>query len=75
MIKKAEVPKIRFHDLRHSHATIMLQLGEHPKVVSERLGHSSTHVTMETYSHVLPSIQASAAKKFSQALKGKRNSV
>lgn len=75
MIKLTGVPKVRFHDLRHSHATIMLQLGEHPKVVSERLGHSGTNITMETYSHVLPSIQTNAAEKFSQALKNTRKSL
>lgn len=69
MIKESGVPKIRFHDMRHTHATIMLQLGEHPKVVSERLGHSRTSVTLDTYSHVIPNIQADAAKKFSNALK------
>ncbi|AUS09971.1 site-specific integrase [Laceyella sacchari] len=67
MIREADVPKIRFHDLRHTHATIMLQLGEHPKVVSERLGHSRTSVTLDVYSHVIPNIQGGAAKKFSEA--------
>jgi integrase len=67
MIKEADVPKIRFHDLRHTHATIMLQLSEHPKVVSERLSHSRTSVTLDVYSHVIPNIQGGAAKKFSEA--------
>lgn len=49
----ANVPKIRFHDLRHTHATLLLQLSENPKVVSERLGHSDITITLNTYSYVL----------------------
>lgn len=51
------LPKIRFHDLRHTHATILLKAGIHPKIVQERLGHSSINVTLDTYSHVLPNLQ------------------
>lgn len=47
-----ELPRIRFHDLRHEHATRLLEAGVHPKIVSQRLGHSSIVVTMDTYSHV-----------------------
>lgn len=65
----AGVPKIRFHDLRHTHATILLQLGENPKVVSERLGHGNITVTLGTYSHVLPTMQENLAKNFDDALK------
>jgi integrase len=72
MIKEADVPKLRFHDLRHTHATILLQLGEHPKVVSERLGHSKTSVTLDIYSHVVPDMQKDAADKFSNAMKSKK---
>ncbi|MFC0188433.1 tyrosine-type recombinase/integrase [Fictibacillus aquaticus] len=54
--------RIRFHDLRHTHATMLLQMGVHPKVVSERLGHSSIQITLDTYSHVLPSMQESLVK-------------
>jgi integrase len=61
MIKESNLPKIRFHDLRHSHATIMLQLGEHPKVVGDRLGHSRSSITLNTYSHVTPNLQKRAA--------------
>jgi integrase len=56
------LPPVRFHDLRHAHATLMLQQGIHPKIVSERLGHSSIGITLDTYSHVLPSMQEEAAK-------------
>ncbi len=67
--KQAGLPAIRFHDLRHTHATIMLQLGEHPKVVSERLGHSNVNITLNTYSHVLPNMQEDAARKLFDAFK------
>lgn len=69
VIKKANVPKIRLHDLRHTHATILLGLGENPKVVSERLGHSNVSMTLDTYSHVTPDMQKSTASKFGNALK------
>lgn len=61
-LRHAGLPPVRFHDLRHAHATLMLQQGIHPKIVSERLGHSSIGITLDTYSHVLPSMQAEAAK-------------
>jgi integrase len=72
-IKKSGMKKIRFHDLRHTHATIMLQLGEHPKVVSERLGHSNVNITLDTYSHVLPNMQEDAARKLFEAFKNISN--
>ncbi len=56
-----DLPRIRFHDLRHSHATLMLQRKVHPKIVSERLGHSRVSLTLDTYSHVLPNMQEEAA--------------
>ncbi|MBA4543961.1 MULTISPECIES: site-specific integrase [Thermoactinomyces] len=64
IIKKANLPDIRFHDLRHTHATLMLKQGEHPKIVSERLGHSNTRITMDIYSHVLPNMQQEAVDRF-----------
>jgi integrase len=60
-IKEAGLPRIRLHDLRHTHATLALQAGIHPKVVSERLGHSSVSITLDTYSHAIPAIQETAA--------------
>jgi integrase len=59
-IKAANLPDIRFHDLRHSHATILLQANVHPKIVSARLGHSKIQVTMDTYSHLTDSIEGIA---------------
>ncbi len=68
LLVKAGLPKIRFHDLRHTHATILLSQNVHPKVVSERLGHSTVGITLDTYSHVLPNMQEEAARKFHDAL-------
>lgn len=69
-LANAKLPHIRFHDLRHTHATLMLAQGVHPKVVSERLGHGSIQITLDIYSHALPNLQAEAAKKLEQALFG-----
>jgi integrase len=62
LCKEADVPQIRFHDLRHTHATHLLAQGVNIKVISERLGHSNIKVTLDTYSHVLPTMQDEAAK-------------
>ncbi|MBW7476669.1 site-specific integrase [Paenibacillus oenotherae] len=70
LMKKAEVPKIRFHDLRHTVATLMLSRNINPKVVKEILGHSDIRVTLDTYSHVLPSVHKETAKKFGSMLFG-----
>jgi integrase len=53
LLARAGLPHVRFHDLRHAHATLMLLRGVHPKIVSERLGHASVGITLDTYSHVL----------------------
>ncbi|CAN5360656.1 site-specific integrase [soil metagenome] len=60
-LKRSGLPHVRFHDLRHAHATFLLLSRVHPKVVSERLGHASVGITLDTYSHVLPSMQTEAA--------------
>ena len=65
---KAEVKRIRPYDLRHCSATFLLAAGVHPKVVSERLGHSSVMLTLNTYSHVLPNIQKEAAETLGKLL-------
>ena len=64
VLKKAKLPHIRFHDLRHTHATLLLKRGIHPKIVSERLGHANIVITLDTYSHVLPGLQERAAEHF-----------
>jgi len=66
--KKAGLPHIRLHDLRHTHATLMLKAGVHPKIVSERLGHANIGITLDTYSHVLPGLQEAAAERFDRLL-------
>lgn len=63
LLVKAGLPEIRFHDLRHTHASMLLLAGENPKVVQERLGHSSIMITLDTYSHLIPSMQKSAADR------------
>ena len=64
----AGMPTLTIHDLRHVHATLMLRGGVHPKVVSERLGHASVNITLDTYSHVLPGLQEAAAAKLDAIL-------
>ena len=68
LLKEAGLPHIRFHDLRHTHATLMLKGGVHPKIVSERLGHASVAFTLDTYSHVMPGLQEAAAERFDRML-------
>jgi integrase len=63
LLKAAGLPDIRFHDLRHTAATLLLLAGEHPKVVQERLGHAQISLTLDTYSHVLPDMQGGAVDK------------
>ena len=60
---RTTLPRIRFHDLRHSHATHLLAGNIHPKIASERLGHSKVGITLDLYSHVLPGMQADAAAR------------
>jgi len=69
VIKDAGLPHIRLHDLRHTHATMMMQQGVNPKIVSERLGHASVVITLDTYSHVLPGIQEEAALRFEEGMR------
>jgi len=66
--KKLDVNGVRLHDLRHFHATELLKKGVHPKVVQERLGHATISITLDTYSHVIPSLQAEAANLFADAM-------
>jgi integrase len=72
LVKAAGVGPLRFHDLRHTSATLMLSAGVHPKVVSERLGHSGVAITLDTYSHVLPGLQEEAANLLDAFLAGPR---
>jgi integrase len=64
---KCGLPRVRFHDLRHSHATHMLASGVHPKIASERLGHATVGLTLDTYSHVIPGMQEDAVSRIDAA--------
>ena len=68
LIKKSGLPHLTLHGLRHAHATMLLEAGVNPKIVSERLGHSTISVTMDTYSHVLPGMQEAAALALDEKL-------
>jgi integrase len=66
--EKAGIPPIRFHDLRHTTATLLLSMGTHPKIVQELLGHSQIIVTLEIYSHILPPLQEETMLQFNTLL-------
>src|SRR5437588_10397540 len=68
ILEKAELPRIRLYDLRHTCATLLLMAEENPKVVSERLGHSTIVLTLDTYSHVLPTMQQQASERLDKLL-------
>jgi integrase len=72
LLERAGLPRIRFHDLRHSTATLLLTSGVHPKVVSEILGHATIGITLDTYSHVLPAMHREAVGAMSSLLSGSR---
>jgi integrase len=63
MGRMTDLPRVRFHDLRHSHATQLLASGVHPKIASERLGHASVGITLDLYSHVTDTMQSDAARQ------------
>jgi len=68
LAKRCGISASRLHNARHSHASIMLKAGIHPRIVQERLGHSTIAITLDTYSHVSPGLQEAAAKRFDDAL-------
>jgi integrase len=68
LLQQAAVPRVRFHDLRHTAATLLLGQGVHPKVVSEMLGHTNTSITLDLYSHATPTMQREAAGAFDRLL-------
>jgi integrase len=70
LLAKLDLPRIRLHDLRHTHATLLIKAGVPVKVVSERLGHASVAFTMQVYQHVLPGMQADAAATFGDLVFG-----
>jgi integrase len=73
-LKKADLPRIRLHDLRHTAATLMVQDGVHPKVVQEMLGHRSISVTLDIYSHMAPTLQREAPDRI-DAMFGRRSNA
>ncbi len=68
LLQEAGLPRMRFHDLRHAAATVMLTLGVQARVVMETLGHSQISTTMDRYSHVIPELQRDAAERLGAAL-------
>ena len=68
LLRQAGLPDIRFHDLRHTCATLLLTKGVHPKIVSEMLRHSSIAITLDTYSHVIPGLGDVAASAIEEVL-------
>jgi len=68
LVRKAGVKPISFHGARHTHASLILKQGIHPKVVQECLGHSTIAITLDTYSHVAPGLQETAARRFDETL-------
>ncbi|RYD75936.1 MAG: site-specific integrase, partial [Verrucomicrobiaceae bacterium] len=72
ILSKAELPPMRFHDLRHTCATLLLAQGTDPRTIMETLGHSQITLTLNTYSHVLPSLQRDAADRMNMLLGERR---
>lgn len=72
LVKKSGLPKIRLHDLRHTHATIAIRAGVPVKVISERLGHETPAFTLKQYAHVIPGMQAEAANRIAEILEKSR---
>ena len=72
LVKRTGLEGIRFHDARHTHASLMLKQGVHPKVVQERLGHATISTTLDLYSHVVPGLQEAAAAGFDKMVLPRR---
>ena len=75
LVRRTGLHGIRLHDARHSHASLMFKQGTHPKIVQERLGHSSIQITLDTYSHVAPGLQEAAAKGFDELVRLRHNNI
>ena len=73
LAEKVGIKVIRFHDARHSHASILLRQGAHPRIVQERLGHSTIATTLDVYSHVTPGLQEAVAARFDEAMTSRYN--
>jgi len=68
LARRCGLKGIRLHDARHTHASLMLKQGIHPKIVQERLGHASIKMTLDTYSHIIPGLQQAAANRFDELI-------
>jgi integrase len=68
LLKRAKLPQVRFHDLRHTCATLLLSRNVHPKYVQELLGHATIAVTLHTYSHLIPGMGTYTARAMEEAL-------
>ena len=68
LVSRLGLTGIRLHDLRHFHASLLLRMNTHPKIVQERLGHSTISITLDTYSHSIPSLQREAADSFADQM-------
>ncbi len=75
LLEKAWLPKVRLHNMRHTHASLLLARGVHPKVVQERLGHSSITMTLDLYSHLAPGLQEAAAASLNGLLKKEKGPI
>jgi len=75
LVRRIGLKGIRLHDARHTHASLMLKQGVHPKIVQERLGHASIQITLDTYSHVAPGLQEAAAAGFDKMVLTRRENV
>ncbi len=72
LVRRCGLTGVRLHDARHTHASLLLKQGVHPKIVQERLGHSGIAITLDLYSHVAPGLQQAAASKFDDIILPKR---
>jgi integrase len=75
LVRRCGLTGIRLHDCRHTHASLMLKQGIHPKVVQERLGHASIRITLDTYSHVTPGLQQAAAESFDKLVNNRHKNI
>jgi len=75
LVRRCGLKGIRLHDARHTHASLLLKQGVHPKIVQERLGHGSIQITLDTYSHVAPGLQQAAANKFDDMVLPQRKEI
>ena len=72
-LRRAGLPQIRFHDLRHSFASLLIAQGEHPKYISEQLGHASVQITLDRYGHLMPQSYGHAGDRLEQTLFGQHS--